>query len=286
MRILLMCVAVCCCLSTSYATEIGVTAALRGNVVRTASTYQPASIGRLSSGETVYLGDNISIGPKGRMQVLLLDETVFTLGANTVMRIDKFVFDPASADSNSLIASVKRGTFRFVSGKVAQSNEAAMRVKLPAATIGVRGTSAAAEVNADGSASVILLGPAKDNALGLPPGRITVANSAGAINIDRPGYVTEIAEDGSGLPPTPPIQASPAQMQAVELSLFEQASAEIAKQLNVDVEALNLQQGIDSDNDGELDTFMANEVLAAPRAAAAMTSQAPGTLARKPFQPA
>ena len=144
MRVLCMGAVLCCAFSTFFdsanadATKIGVAAALRGNVVRTASTSQPASIGQLSSGETVYLGDNISIGPKGRMQVLLLDETVFTLGANTVMRIDKFVFDPASSDTNSLIASVKQGTLRFVSGKVAQSNEAAMKVKLPAATIGVR----------------------------------------------------------------------------------------------------------------------------------------------------
>ena len=118
-----------------------------------------------------------------------------------------------------------------------------------------------------------MLGPAKDNSLGLPAGRITVANSAGAINIDRPGYVTEIAGDNNGVPPTAPIQASPAQMQAVELSLFEQASAEIAKELNVDVEALNLQQGIDSDNDGELDTFMVNEVLAATLASLTESGQ-------------
>ena len=66
---------------------VSVTAGLHGGVVRTASLAPQAAIGQISSGQSLYLGDDIEVGPRGRLQVMLLDETVFTLGANTRMRI-------------------------------------------------------------------------------------------------------------------------------------------------------------------------------------------------------
>ena len=121
---------------------------------------------------------------------MLLDETIFTLGANAVMRIDEFVYDPNDDAKNSLSTSIKQGAFRFVSGQIARSGRDAMAVTLPSATIGVRGTSVAGNVAADGTASVILLGPAPNNNLGLPAGAINVANEAGAVDITRPGFAT------------------------------------------------------------------------------------------------
>ena len=56
----------------------------------------------------VYLGDDIKVGRQGRLQVMLLDETIFTLGANSVMRID-VVYDPKDAAKNSLSTSIKKG---------------------------------------------------------------------------------------------------------------------------------------------------------------------------------
>lgn len=100
------------------APQIGVTAALRGDVVRTASLETGAAIGQMSSGQSVYLGDDIKVGAQGRLQVMLLDETIFTLGANAVMRIDEFVYDPNDAGRSSLSTSIKQGAFRFVSGQI------------------------------------------------------------------------------------------------------------------------------------------------------------------------
>ena len=140
----------------------------------------------------LFLGDDIKVGRQGRLQVMLLDETIFTLGANSVMRIDEFVYDPSNA-KNSLSTSIKQGAFRFVSGQIAKRDANAMTVRLPSATIGVRGTSVAGDVDEDGSAQVILLGPAADNSLGLPAGAINIANQAGVVDITRPGFVTEIA---------------------------------------------------------------------------------------------
>ena len=227
--------------------QIGVTAGLRCAVVRTANLQTDAPIGQMSSGQKVFLGDDIKVGAQVRLQVMLLDETVFTLGSNSVMRIDEFVYDPGQENTARLTTSIKSGAFRFVSGQVARLNNDAMTVKLPAATIGMRGTSVGGEVEEDGTATVILLGPAPNNALGLPPGAISVANDFGTIAITRPGYVTEVSAASEAAPPSAPVQATPEQLESVETSLFEQASGMIAAELGIDAETLNLQQGEDTD---------------------------------------
>ncbi|MGC6535536.1 MAG: FecR family protein, partial [Parvibaculales bacterium] len=245
------------------APQIGVTAALRGDVVRTASLQSGAAIGQMSSGQTVFLGDDIKVGSQGRLQVMLLDETIFTLGANSVMRIDEFVYDPADAANAKLSTSITQGAFRFVSGQIAKTDRDAMKVKLPGATIGVRGTSVAGDVAPDGTASVILLGPAPNNALGLPAGAINVANQAGAVDITRPGFITQLSDANQAVPPSAPVEATAQQIEAVELSLAEQASASIAEELGVDPATLNIESGEDTDGDGMLDSFKGNAVLGA-----------------------
>lgn len=241
--------------------QIGVTAALRGEVVRTASLESGAAIGQMSSGQTVFLGDDIKVGDQGRLQVMLLDETIFTLGANAVMRIDEFVYDPEDAGRSSLSTSIKQGAFRFVSGQIARSRRDAMAVTLPGATIGVRGTSVAGNVAPNGAASVILLGPAPNNNLGLPAGAINVANAAGAVDITRPGFATQI--DAAGQAPGVPAQATPAQIRNLERALSEDAASELADGLGVSIEAIEVNEGSDSDGDGQLDTYTANAELSA-----------------------
>ncbi len=263
-----LCLALAAAPTPPRADQIGVTAALRGAVLRTASLQTDAPIGQMSSGQKVFLGDDIKVGPEGRLQVMLLDETVFTLGANSVMRIDEFVYDPGQENTARLTTSIKGGAFRFVSGQVARLNSDAMKVNLPAATIGVRGTSVGGEVEEDGTATVILLGPAPNNALGLPAGAISVANDFGTIDITRPGYVTEVSAPADEEPPSDPVQATPEQLESVETSLFEQASDAIAEELGIDAETLNLQQGEDTDGDGELDSFARNTELGAALSAA------------------
>ncbi len=72
-------------------------------------------------------------------QILLLDETVFTIGPNSTIIIDKFVYDPKS-QKGEIKASITQGVFRYVSGKIAAKNPDSVKVKLPTASIGFRGT--------------------------------------------------------------------------------------------------------------------------------------------------
>lgn len=200
--------------------RVGVAAAVRGEV-QLAAFAGPRAVGKIAaSGDQIFIGDRITTGAQGTLQIMLLDETVFTIGPNAVLVIDEFIYDPRT-DSGKVTASVVKGTFRFVTGRVARKTPSDMEVRLPVASIGVRGTSVAGET--DGTrATVVLLGPGTENNAGERPGRILVGGSgplgaANIVEIARPGFGTDIA--GPNQPPGPPVRFEPARLAALTAPL-------------------------------------------------------------------
>ena len=56
---------------------------------------------------------------EGLVQILLRDGSTFTVGANSDLVIDEFVYDP-QAGSGKLVASFGKGVARFVGGKLSK----------------------------------------------------------------------------------------------------------------------------------------------------------------------
>jgi hypothetical protein len=121
------------------------------------------------AGEPAIFGNRIVTGPDGRVQLLLLDNTVFTAGPNSDMKIDEFVYDP-SGTQNTLVARIEKGIFRWVDGeldRIARRERdyeikhgvpedlltplPGSKVDLPVGTIGFRGTEVECKVDPDGS---------------------------------------------------------------------------------------------------------------------------------------
>lgn len=99
-------------------TQAGVAAAVKGEVK---ATTPPEKIGHLlKSGDRIFMGDKIETGGDGQLQILLLDQTVFTLGSLSSITVDEFVYDPSNAGDK---AGMVKGVFRAVSGKVAQKKQ-------------------------------------------------------------------------------------------------------------------------------------------------------------------
>jgi FecR protein len=86
--------------------------------------------------QRIALGDLIQTGKASQLQVLLLDRSTFSIGANAALRIDRFVYDPARGRNTG--ATMTKGAFRFMSGQRSAANSAS--VTTPVATIGIRGT--------------------------------------------------------------------------------------------------------------------------------------------------
>ena len=202
--------------ASAGAARAGVAAAVRGDV-KLAAVPGVREIGKdVASGDPIFLGDQVTTGSEGRLQIMLADETVFTIGPNAAMIIDNFVYDPAT-NAGKVTASVLKGTFRFVTGKVAKREPSDMEVKLPVGSIGVRGTSVAGEV--DGTrATIVLLGPGPDTNTGERVGRILVtgtgpAGAATTVEIVRPGFGTEIT--GANVPPSAAARIDPGRIAAI-----------------------------------------------------------------------
>ena len=240
---------------------IGVAAALRGDVIRVSAASEASEVGPVSSGSKIFLGDEIEVASGGRMQIMLLDETVFTLGSGAKLTIDEFVYDPA-AQSGSMTTQITKGAFRFVSGKLAKSSPEAMKVRLPSASISIRGTQVAGIVDEDGGSQIVLVGPGP-NSFGATLGAITVSNAFGSVDLTRPNFATSIAPEQ---PPAPPQVATPETIQQIEQSTGEDAETEIAAAIGV--ESLDVAPAIDTDDDGIPDTIVGNEALGASITAA------------------
>lgn len=188
-------------IASVQAVKAGVAAAVRGEV-KLVSFRTPETVGRnIASGDAVYLGDKVEAGPKAGLQIMLMDETIFTIGPDSAIVIDKFIYDPEKG-GGKVSAKILRGVFRFVSGRVAANKPSDMEVKLPNGTIGIRGTSAGGFVR-NGVSEVVLLGPGPENNVGEPGGRIIVSGAGTGVDISRVNFGTRLAGNAG---PTAPIR--------------------------------------------------------------------------------
>ncbi|MCB1508570.1 MAG: FecR domain-containing protein [Hyphomicrobiaceae bacterium] len=185
------------------AQQIGVAAGVTGSVsvARAAQRITPRS------GTEMRLSDRVSTGGGAAMQILLLDESIFTVGENTELEITRYVFDP-DAGAGAMTARLARGAFRFVSGRIPHRDPASVSLTTPSATIGSRGTSldiltGAAAIAAARAAGlipegvtpdpatatlVVLRGPSTEYGGVGRRGRVIVNAGGQTLTINRPGY--------------------------------------------------------------------------------------------------
>jgi len=161
-------------------------------------SYQDESgevIGRSAGiGDPIYLNDEIATGPDTNLQILLKDQTVFTIGPDSSIIFDEFVYDPADAETSSLSATITKGTFKFISGKIASQKPDNVALNLPNATASIRGTTVAGRVKNNGDSDVILLS-----------GAIAVSSdvSPEPVDIFTSGWGTSISDIGAIEAPFP-----------------------------------------------------------------------------------
>lgn len=191
--------------------KAGAAAGIHGPVQLASVAYAPAQrpVGRqLGSGEPIYMGDRITTGTGGGLQVMLLDQSVLTLGENGQIVIDELVYDPGT-NTGKLNFNVVKGAFRYISGQIAKDDPRNVTIDLPMGTIGIRGTIVGGVVQGD-TALVALLGPGGENNTMARTGAIEVESAGGSVTITRPGYSTTLS--GLGQAPTAPVQLTPSQV--------------------------------------------------------------------------
>ena len=164
----------------------------------------------LKAGDKIYFGDIIKAEDQSKSQILLLDETVITIGSKTSVTLDEFIYDPNSQEGR-ITTNIIEGSVKVLSGKISEKNPDNLIVKTPAGSIGTRGTEFQAIVNEDEDVSkVLLIGPGQNNTLGLRPGAVEVFNDQGSVLLDTPFAFTEFAANQI---PAPPVTITNEQLQ-------------------------------------------------------------------------
>ena len=141
---------------------------------------------QLTNGSKIFYGDTIISEAQSNAQILFLDQTVLTLGEDTELTIDEFIYDPNSHDG-SFVSNVKSGTVKFITGQISNKNPDNLEVKIPSGTLGARGTEFVVLSESSDKSTVVLLGPGPKNTLGMIPGNLILSDGITSINITNPG---------------------------------------------------------------------------------------------------
>lgn len=122
--------------------DIGVAATVVNRVEGTVG----AQTSTKKTGDKVFQNELIRTGSASKGQLLFRDETSLTIGPESEVKLDQFVYNPQG--TSSVTVNATKGVFRFISGSLPSQ---AYEIKTPAATIGVRGTIVVWGILADGT---------------------------------------------------------------------------------------------------------------------------------------
>ncbi|OUS16124.1 hypothetical protein A9Q97_02550 [Rhodospirillales bacterium 47_12_T64] len=96
----------------------------------------------LKLGDPLYRNDILKTEDQSSMGVSFRDNTLVSLGSNSLLKLENFAFDP---DNNKLTFAVElfQGTLLYISGlisKLTKNPDEDLRITTPAGTVTVRGT--------------------------------------------------------------------------------------------------------------------------------------------------
>jgi hypothetical protein len=105
-------------------------------VVKTVTGMIEDEVRQLAYKDDIYHNEIIETLEESATEITFLDETLISLGPNSKITLDRFIYDP-NPDASTFVTTITQGALRFVSGKLPSK---AYTIHTPTATIGIRGT--------------------------------------------------------------------------------------------------------------------------------------------------
>ena len=112
--------------------QIGVAAAVNRNTTDLTLEQETKLV---EAGYQIIQNHTIETDEIGKAQMLLLDGTAFSVGPNSSVVLDRFIYNPETAEGSLEVTA--RGLLRIVGGKVTKKQPALIRTN--SATVGIRG---------------------------------------------------------------------------------------------------------------------------------------------------
>ena len=96
-------------------------------------------------GMAIRQADKVVTGADATVGITFTDNSLLSIGPNSALAIDKYVFD-STTHAGQFDSTLSKGSLAVVSGKIVKQSPEAMRVRTPSAIMGVRGTEFAVRV--------------------------------------------------------------------------------------------------------------------------------------------
>jgi hypothetical protein len=131
--------------SAVWADDVGQIKTMAGTVqLEREGKRLPAQVGM-----PVRQADTLVTGSDGTAGVTFTDNSLLSVGPNSVLAIDQYAFN-TTTHAGRFDASLKKGTLAVISGKMVKQSPEAMRVHTPTSIMGVRGTDFVVKVSEGG----------------------------------------------------------------------------------------------------------------------------------------
>ncbi len=124
------------------AENIGLIKVSKGSVqIQRGSEKLPAAVG-----SALQASDTIVTGSDGSAGITFTDNSLVSVGPNSVFSIDKYSFD-STTHQGEFRGDLKQGRLAAVSGKMVKQSPESMTIHTPSAIMGVRGTEFVVQVD-------------------------------------------------------------------------------------------------------------------------------------------
>ena len=129
----------------ALAADVGLIKVAKGNVqIERAGAKMDAKVG-----SPVQPSDVILTGADGSAGITFTDNSLVSVGPNSVFAIDKYSFD-STTNAGEFQGNLKKGRLAAISGKMVKQSPESMKIRTPSAIMGVRGTEFVVQVDDNG----------------------------------------------------------------------------------------------------------------------------------------
>jgi hypothetical protein len=125
----------------AFAADVGLVKVSKGSVqIQRGAQKLPAPVGA-----AIQPNDVIVTGADGSAGVTFTDNSLVSVGPNSVFAIDKYSFD-TTTHQGEFQGNLRQGRLAAISGKMVKQSPESMKIRTPSAIMGVRGTEFVVEV--------------------------------------------------------------------------------------------------------------------------------------------
>lgn len=142
MRNILFALATVAIAAPAMAADIGLIKVSKGSVqIERGGSRVPAAVGA-----GLRASDVIVTGTDGSAGITFTDNSLVSVGPNSVFAIEKYSFD-STTHAGQFEGNLRQGRLAAVSGKMVKQSPESMKIRTPSAVMGVRGTEFVVQVD-------------------------------------------------------------------------------------------------------------------------------------------